>query len=430
MVDHFLPPASSCPRCGRRDSLEPQNYIVDVWFESGVSSFAAIAPAEWPPDVYLEGTDQYRGWFQSSLLVATQSGGKAPYSTVITHGFTLDGEGRKMSKSLGNVISPQEIIQKYGADILRLWVCMVDYLDDMRLSEEILARNVETYRKIRNTCRYLLGNLYDFDPARDSLPAAQLLEIDRWILHQSNQVIQRCRSSYETYEFHRVYHALNHFCAVTLSYFYLDVLKDRLYTSAPASRRRRSAQTALHRILDSLCRLMAPVLSFTAEEVWQSLRKGEASHPLSTSIHLEEFPAPVELPEEPQLLGRWESLGRVREEVLKHLEAARAAKQIGNSLEARVVLEGKGPWTALLEEYREELPSLLIVSQVELGGVSEGISPGVDFPELRVEIRKAQGEKCERCWNYRLDRGSHPDFPTLCGRCVAALRERAGDAGS
>ena len=430
MVDHFLPPSSSCPGCGRRDSLRAQNFIVDVWFESGVSSFAAIGGDAWPPDLYLEGSDQYRGWFQSSLLVATQGRQAAPYRTVVTHGFTLDGDGKKMSKSLGNVISPQDIVKKYGADILRLWVCMVDYLDDMRLSDEIIARNVEAYRKIRNTCRFLLGNLYDFDPARDSVPPTGLAEIDRWILHQSNLVLERCRRSYEAYEFHRVYHALNQFCAVTLSAFYLDILKDRLYTSAPSSPARRSAQTAMYRILDSLCRLMAPVLSFTAEEVWQSLKQRDDGQSLTTSIHLEEFAAPAELPVEPHLLARWETLARVREEVLRRLEVARSEKTLGNSLEAAVILQAQGELGKLLEEYRGELPSLFIVSQVELGRVSAASQPGEALPDLRVEIRKAEGEKCERCWNYRKDRGVNPSHPTLCGRCASTLDEIAGGEGA
>ena len=424
MADHFLPPGETCPACGRRDDLTPQHYIVDVWFESGVSSFAAIDAGSWPPDLYLEGTDQYRGWFQSSLLVAAQSRGQAPYREVVTHGFTLDGEGRKMSKSLGNVISPQEIVKRYGADILRLWVCMVDYLDDMRLSEEILARNVEAYRKIRNTCRFLLGNLHDYDPLRDGLPLEDLLEIDRWALHQSNQVLERCRSAYESYDFHRVYHALNQFCAVTLSAFYLDILKDRLYTSAPASRERRSAQTALHRILDSLCRLMAPVLCFTAEEVWQHLIHRRDGEPLATSVHLEEFAKPAALPADPDLLSRWERLGAVREAVLPRLEKARAEKMLGNSLEARVRLQARGELAQILERHRGELPSLFIVSQVELSGVDDGAGTPEDLPGLRIEILKAEGEKCERCWNYRTDRGKDPQLPTLCGRCapiVAAL---------
>jgi len=429
-LDRFLPPGTTCPACRRRDTLRPQNYIVDVWFESGVSGFSALRAEEWPADLYLEGTDQYRGWFQSSLLVATQSRGTAPYREVVTHGFTLDGEGRKMSKSLGNVISPQEIVEKYGADILRLWVCMVNYLDDMRLSDEILARSVESYRKIRNTCRFLLGNLYDFHPGGDALPVEGLLEIDRWALHQANDLLERTRRFYEGYEFHRVYHALNHFCAVTLSAFYLDILKDRLYTFSPASPGRRSAQTAMHGILDLLTRLMAPVLCFTAEEVWQQIHRRDDTQALATSVHLEQFPARTQLPAEPDLLARWEKLSQVREEVLKHLELARGERAIGNSLEAAVILEARGGLEELLSRYRLELPSLFIVSQVEQGAVSPAARPAEGLPDLRIEIRKASGEKCERCWNYRRDLGSDPAYPTLCSRCVSALSEIQGSEPS
>jgi len=423
MLDRFLPAGTACPSCRRREHLRPQRYIVDVWFESGVSSFAALAPGEWPADLYLEGTDQYRGWFQSSLLVGAHATGTAPYRAVVTHGFTLDGDGRKMSKSQGNVVSPQHILKKYGADILRLWVCMVDYLDDMKMSEEILSRSVETYRKIRNTGRFLLGNLYDFDPDRDAVSPERLLEIDRWVLHQTNLVLERTRSAYQAYEFHKVYHALNHFCAVTLSAFYLDILKDRLYTSSPASPGRRSAQTALHRILDVLCRLLAPVLSFTAEELWQHLRSRGEPETLSESVHLEEFPAPVQLPRETDLLDRWERLAEVREEVLKCLEVARGEMGIGNSLEAAVTLQAEGDLAALLEKHRAELPSLFIVSRVDLGEAGAGARAAEQVAGLRIGVRCAPGEKCDRCWNYTQDRSRDGDFGDLCGRCVAAVRE-------
>jgi len=423
MLDRFLPAGTACPSCRRREDLRPQRYIVDVWFESGVSSFAALAPGEWPADLYLEGTDQYRGWFQSSLLIGAHARGAAPYRAVVTHGFTLDGDGRKMSKSLGNVVSPQDILKRYGADILRLWVCMVDYLDDMKMSEEILSRSVETYRKIRNTGRFLLGNLYDFDPDRDAVSPERLLEIDRWALHQTNLVLERTRSAYQTYEFHKVYHALNHFCAVTLSAFYLDILKDRLYTSSPDSPGRRSAQTAFHRILDVLCRLLAPVLSFTAEELWQHLRSRKEPETLSGSVHLEEFPVPVQLPAETDLLDRWERLAEVREEVLKCLEVARGEIGIGNSLEAAVTLQAEGDLAALLEKHRAELPSLFIVSRVDLGEAGAGARPAQQVAGLRIAVRRAPGEKCDRCWNFTQDRSRDGDSGDLCGRCVAAVRE-------
>lgn len=423
MLDRFLPPGTACPACGRRETLRPQRFIVDVWFESGVSSFAALRREEWPADLYLEGTDQYRGWFQSSLLVAVHSRDRSPYHSVLTHGFTLDGEGKKMSKSLGNVIAPQDIIQKYGADILRLWVCGADYLDDMRLSEEILARNAEAYRKIRNTCRFLLGNLYDFDPAEDTRAPDRLLEIDRWAMHQTNLLIRRTRAAFESFEFHRVYHALNQFCAVTLSAIYLDVLKDRLYTYSPASPGRRSAQTALHRILDVLCRLMAPVLSFTAEEVWQHLNRRSQQAPLAGSIHLEEFPAAILLPEEPELMDRWERLVEVREEVLKRLEIAREEIGIGNSLEAAVALGADGELGGLLQRHLADLPALFIVSKVDLGKPGAGARASERWPSLKIEVTRAPGRKCERCWLYTEDQGEEPAYPGICARCASALRE-------
>jgi isoleucyl-tRNA synthetase len=426
MVDRFLPPSSRCPACGKRETLRPQQYIVDVWFESGVSSFAALAAAEWPADVYLEGTDQYRGWFQSSLLVSTHARGVAPYRAVLTHGFTLDGEGRKMSKSLGNVISPHDVIRKYGADILRLWVAMVDYLDDMRMSEEILARNAEAYRKIRNTCRFLLGNLHDFEPERDAVPAERLPEIDRWALHLTNDLIRKTRTAYEEFAFHRVYHALNHFCAVTLSAVYLDVLKDRLYVSAPNSPGRRSAQTALHRICDTLAKLMAPILCFTGEEVWQHLRLRKEPEVLEGSVHLERFPEPVALAAEPELLSRWERLMAVREEVLRRLEAARGSLGIGHSLEAAVHLRAEGDLEPLLRRHLADLPALFIVSRVDLGEGTEPVAAG-KIPGLTIAVSRAGGAKCERCWMYTGDVGTERDHPTVCGRCAAVLREiRAG----
>jgi isoleucyl-tRNA synthetase len=430
MVNHFLPPEAACPECGRREDLAPQHFIVDVWFESGVSSYAALPAGEWPADLYLEGTDQYRGWFQSSLLVGTHDRGAAPYRGVVTHGFTLDGEGRKMSKSLGNVISPQDIVRKYGADILRLWVCMVDYLDDMRLSDEILARNVEAYRKIRNTGRFLLGNLYDFSPGKDAVPPAQMPEIDRWALVQTDLLIERTRSAYETFEFHKIYHSLNQFCAVTLSSFYLDVIKDRLYTSHPSSTARRSAQTVLHRMLEVISLVMAPVLSFTAEELWQHLHHSGDQDGLSGSVHLREFPAPILLPRDRALLERWDRLMEVREEVLKRLELARGELGIGNSLEAAVTLEAGGELGKLLEDYRGELRFLFIVSRVDLGDVGAAGREADQVPGLRLAVRRAPGEKCERCWNYTEDRGRDRDHPGLCGRCASTVRELPGEQPS
>ncbi len=418
----LLPEGTKCSVCGSGE-FKKEEIIVDVWFESGASHCAVLGKREdlpWPSDVYLEGSDQYRGWFHSSLLVAVNDKGSAPYRTVITHGFTLDGEGRKMSKSLGNVISPMEVADSMGAEVIRLWVSMIDYLSDMRLSQEILTRNAEAYRKIRNTFRYFLGNLYDFEPEKDSLPFEGMLEIDRWALFQLNDLIRRIRTAYDNYMFHIIYHALHNFCTVTMSSFYLDILKDRLYTAAPCSMRRRSAQTAMFRICESLCKLMAPILCFTSDEVWKHM-PGSGSR--KASVHLEEFPSPLELKDDPELIKRWDRLMEIREDVSKALEIARQSKMIGNSLEAKVRIEAPKDVQQLLQYFGDELRYLFIVSQVEFGevGVSKYSSEGIKG--FSIEVMKADGTKCERCWNYTTDVGQDPGSPTVCARCVRALDE-------
>jgi isoleucyl-tRNA synthetase len=412
-----------CPACGG-GPLAARHEIVDVWFESGVS-YRAIQEERaypWPSDLYLEGSDQHRGWFHSSLLTAVNDRGGAPYRTVLTHGFTLDGSGRKMSKSLGNVIAPQQVIEKHGGDVLRLWVATVDFLEDMRLSEEILARNAEAYRKIRNTCRFILGNLHDFDPDRHAVPLERLEEIDRWALHQVDDLVTRVRGAYEDYEFHLATQAIHRFSTVTLSAFYLDVLKDRLYTAAPDAAERRSAQTAMRLILLALARLMAPILCFTAEEVWQALRGRRPGDPLAASVHVEELPGPLPLPGEPALLETWERLLAVREEVLKALEVVRAAGGIGNSLEAAVTLEAPAALAPVLEGRAPSLRFLFLVSRVVLGPVPEPPThAGERVPGLRIGISRAPGAKCQRCWNVTEDVGARAELPGLCGRCVPVV---------
>lgn len=415
----LLPPGTACPNCGRAD-FEKERDILDVWFDSGVSHAAVLAvrsDQQWPADMYLEGSDQHRGWFHSSLLTAVGTRGHAPYRAVLTHGFVVDGEGKKMSKSLGNVVAPQEVIERYGAEILRLWVAAEDYRDDIRISEEILKRLAEGYRRIRNTCRYLLGNLSDFQPAHDALSLNELDEIDRFILHRLGQLIERLHRAYETCEFHLLYHGLHNFCAVDLSAFYLDVLKDRVYTSAPRSRARRAAQTSMYQILDALVRLMAPVLSFTADEVWQVMPKqgGEAE-----SVHLAEFP-PIrsDLLDE-ALEARWKDLLSVRDEVLKALEAARKAKLIGTSLEARVDLMVDPTLLPTLTKYEADLPMLFIVSAVSIGSPTE-----TEVAGKRVEVRvgRAEGFKCARCWTYSESVGRSIPYPDVCARCAGVLEE-------
>ena len=417
----LVPPGTRCPKCGST-AFTKETDILDVWFDSGVSQAAVLRVREdqhWPAEMYLEGSDQHRGWFHSSLLAAVGTQGGAPYRSVLTHGFVVDGEGRKMSKSLGNVMAPQEVIKKYGAEVLRLWVAAEDYRDDIRLSEEILTRLAEGYRRIRNTCRYLLGNLADFDPARDAVAVEQLLPIDRWILHRLQQLTQRVRSAYESYEFHILYHGLHNFCAVDLSAIYLDVLKDRVYTSGRTSRLRRSAQTAMHEVLVSLVRLMAPVLSFTADEVWQHLRMPDKPE----SVHLAELP-PVRQELLDEALERdWDRLLRAREEVLGALEGARKEKTIGSSQEAAVEVQVANPDYAFFAAQRETLETLCIVSSLTVTPADPAQGEATDGRPV-VRIQRAGGQKCQRCWNYRETVGQSVAHPGVCDRCLAVLEGR------
>ncbi|MFQ5847104.1 MAG: isoleucine--tRNA ligase [Candidatus Methylomirabilales bacterium] len=413
-AEDLLPAGTRCPHCGGTQFTKEDD-ILDVWFDSGASQAAVLETRpdqHWPAEMYLEGSDQHRGWFHSSLLTAVGTKGRAPYKEVLTHGFVVDGEGRKMSKSLGNVIAPQEVMSTYGAEILRLWVAAEDYRDDVRLSPEILTRLVEGYRRIRNTCRYLLGNLYDFDPRKHLVPREALLEIDRFILHRLQKLTERLLRAYERYEFHVLFHALHNFCTVDLSAFYLDVLKDRVYTAGAASPERRAAQTAMFLILQTLTRLMAPVLSFTAEEIWGYIpRRGDEEE----SVHLAEFPRVDEGYLDEALAERWERLLRVRDEVLRVLEEARKSKVIGNSLEATVQVLAGSALMPFLQSTAQDLSTICIVSGVELTPARE------EGPDLSVVVHRAPGQKCERCWVYRESVGHSPEHPTLCDRCVAVL---------
>jgi isoleucyl-tRNA synthetase len=399
-----------------------------VWFDSGVS-YAAVCEKrpnlKSPADMYLEGSDQHRGWFHSSLLASVGTRGHAPYDSVLTHGFVVDGEGRKMSKSFGNVIVPDEVISRYGAEILRLWVAAEDYRDDIRISEEILSRLSEAYRRIRNTCRFLLGNLYDFDPERNAVPDSQLLEIDRWILLRLQKLTARLREAYADFEFHVVFHSLHNFCTVDLSSLYLDILKDRLYTAPATSIQRRAAQTALHKILDSLVRLMATILSFTAEEVWELLPGSKKG---SSSVHLTLFPEVESQYLDEKLEARWNRLLEVRGEVSKALEMARKDKLIGNSLEAAVVLHAPSNLQTFLRENEVLLKDLFIVSQVAI--VDAPPADAYDSKEVEgliVFIRRAEGKKCERCWVYDSKTGENAEHPAVCPRCHSALRTIASE---
>jgi isoleucyl-tRNA synthetase len=370
----------------------------------------------------MEGPDQYRGWFHSSLLVAMGVRGSAPYREVVTHGWTLDEKGQPMSKSLGNVMEPNEITKKWGADLLRVWVCSQDYTSDVRLSEAMMTQLAEAYRKIRNTFRFALSNLYDFDPARDAVADSELLDLDAYMLRRTGALVKQCRDWYLNYEFHRVYHALHDFCTVDLSAFYFDVLKDRLYTFAPRSLGRRSAQTAMYRIASALLRLIAPTLVFTSEEIWKFM-PAVAAKP--ESVHMTEFPSADQFNTlDAERAKNWDRLILVREEVLKALEPLRAAKTISSALEARVTLGASGNLLEVLRKNAAFLPGLFIVSQVEVAeGKIDGASAAPSVDGLQIKIDRALGTKCERCWNYSTHVGENADYPTVCERCVAALSE-------
>ncbi|HXA66636.1 MAG TPA: isoleucine--tRNA ligase [Bryobacteraceae bacterium] len=419
----LMGPGVECSRCGHKE-FRKETDILDVWFDSGSSHLAVLTPENrlpWPANMYLEGGDQYRGWFHSSLLVGVGLKGEAPYRECATNGWTLDEQGRAMSKSQGIGIHPDQVIPKHGADVLRLWASSVDFSEDVRLSDTILARLSEAYRKFRNTFRWALGNLHDFDPAADSVSPGEMQEIDLWILSRTETLVSDCLASYQEFGFHKVYRAVYDFATTDLSAVYFDAAKDRLYTAAPRSRLRRSAQTAIYRILYALVRLIAPLLAFTTEEVWGYLRKPEGS---PDSVHLALFPQPEELTSgfttgQRGRLRNWDELIAVRDVVLKQLEVARQEKFIGAPLEARVRLKAGDKLYPLLDEYLNDLPGLFIVSQVALERASGD--------ELSVEIERAQGEKCERCWKYTTDVGADPDFPTICAACRDAVKEILGE---
>jgi isoleucyl-tRNA synthetase len=416
----LLPEGFKCRKCGG-SQWSKETDILDVWFDSGSSSVAVLEHRDnlrWPADVYIEGGDQYRGWFNSSLMVGLGAHDAAPYRAVLTHGWVVDGQGKAMHKSTGNAVSPNEVVKQSGAEILRLWSASTDYTEDVRCSPEILQRVSDGYRKLRNTARFALGNLDGFDPARDRLPEAELMEIDRWALAELNLMTKRVVEAYENYEFHGVYHALYNFSTITLSARYFDIIKDRLYTSAPRSRARRSAQTALSRIADSLARLLAPILVFTADEIWENLPPSSDDNARLVSVHLAEFPAPQGDAADAELLRRWAQLFEVRDAALRALEEARVAKVIGSSLEARVDVSVSGDTYRLLKRYQDDLRYVFIVSQVELNELAEGGGDGV-----HVKVDRAAGEKCERCWNYSTRVGESGRYPTVCERCVEALAE-------
>lgn len=454
----LVPSQLRCSKCGG-EQFSKEEDILDVWFDSGVSHAAVV---EVDPrlggraDLYLEGSDQHRGWFHTALLTSVATRGRAPYQSVLTHGFTLDGKGRKMSKSLGNVIAPQEIMKKHGAEILRLWVAAEDYREDVRISDEILSRLVEAYRKLRNTARFLISNLYDFDPDKDIVAPEELAELDLWILHRTQLLLGRCHEAYEKFEFHIVYHVLNNFCSVDLSALYLDIVKDCLYCEGANSKERRSAQTALYRILECMVHLMAPILSFTAEEIWEHMpkKKGPAE-----SIFMSQMPSAEQDLMDERLSKRWEQIFKERGEALKALEEARNGSIIGHSLDAKVVFypqngSAESSLSEIFNKDKKKAEDVLIVSQgmfvderppdymdqleVAKEAGQRGTHTFVDLPDgsklclydsavlnCYIEVSRAKGQKCERCWKYSEDVRAESTPPMVCARCSAVLRSGA-----
>ncbi|MBF8299907.1 MAG: ileS [Acidobacteria bacterium] len=421
----FVPEGLTCPSCGGR-SFDREHNILDVWFDSG-SSHEAVLPVDadltWPADMYLEGSDQHRGWFHSSLLIGLGTRGQAPFRQVLTHGFVVDEQGRKMSKSVGNTVAPQDVIAQSGAEILRLWVSMVDYGEEVRLGPEILARVVEAYRKFRNVLRVLLGNLSDFDPRADAVPPSRMLEIDRWVMARYAGVVARMVKAYDQYDYPTIYQVVNAFITVDLSAFYVDITKDRMYTLGAKSEARRSGQTAMFWIVDGLARLLAPILPFTMEEVWRNV-PGQRE----PSVHLAVFPSDVVTWQNDALLHQWEQLRSVRDAVNVELEKKRQTKTIGSNLSARVDLAFEDSGFAFLNQYEDFLPTLFGVSEVhvESHASAAGFTGGGGLPALpplNIRVRKADGVKCDRCWRYVPAVRTEPDWAGICDRCVEAMAE-------
>lgn len=420
-AEEILPENTKCPSCGGEKFRKEQD-IMDVWFDSGSSHEAVLEGREelrWPADLYVEGSDQFRGWFQSSLLTAVATRGEPPYHSVLSHGWVVDGEGKKMSKSLGNVIAPSDIIENYGADILRLWVSSADFTNDVHLSKGILKQLTEIYRKIRNTCRFLLGNCSDFDPTIHSVDYSELEEMDRWVLHRLYKLTEKTGNAYEKYEFHGVFHSIHNFAVVDMSNVYLDIIKDRLYVLEKNSASRRAAQTVLAEVLQTIALLIAPILSFTAEEIWSNLpfRNKE-------SIQLAYWPELPSYYKDDELAERWEVLLELKEEVNRVLEKARREKQIGNSLEAAVELYPDDNLYGHLKEYAPFLGNLLIVSECKLydpATLARGNTEKAQVLPLSMRVNLAEGYKCERCWNYSSSVGYNDEHPTICSRCLGIL---------
>ncbi len=408
----ILPAGTKCKKCGC-SSFTKEKDIMDVWFDSGSSHAAVLKKRDylkWPADLYLEGADQYRGWFQSSLLTSVATMGTAPYKAVLTHGWVVDGQGRVMHKSLGNGIDPQEVIDQYGADVLRLWVASSDYHADIRISKDILKQLSEAYRKIRNTARYILGNLDDFNPETDMVALDKLLPIDKWAIAKLNELIEKVRDAYDKYEFHIVYHNIHNFCVVEMSNFYLDVLKDRLYTEKADGEKRRAAQTAIYIILNAMTRMISPILAYTSDEIWRYMPHSSLEN--AENVMFNEIPVRIDVDTDAEFMAFWDEIHELRDEVKKSLESFIKDKTIKSSLEAKVILKASGDKLTFLKKAEPEFAAALIVSSVEI----------VDNnAEFEVVIEKAAGEKCERCWAISESVGHNSEHPTLCQRCCEVL---------
>ncbi|PNH21834.1 isoleucine--tRNA ligase [Megasphaera hutchinsoni] len=420
----LLPDGFVCPSCGGKH-FRKESDIMDVWFDSGCTHQGVLnhdPELAYPCDLYLEGSDQHRGWFNSSLLTSVAANGIPPYKAVLTHGFTVDGEGRKMSKSVGNTVAPQEVIEKYGADVMRLWVSSADYQGDIRLSPKILKQLSDVYRKIRNTFRYLLGSLADFDPQRDAVAYDQLTDLDKWALMRLEEVLESVTESYETYQFHVMYHTIHNFCTIDLSAVYLDIIKDRLYTEKQDALLRRSAQTVMYEVLMTLVKITAPVLSFTAEEVWQFMPVGFKD---KESVHLTDWPKAHPEYIQKDIAARWDTFLSYRQDMMRALEKARQDKTIGHALDAEVTLYATGKTYDFLKDWQDQLATLLIVSNAMLvqDKAPEKAIQGEAHPELAVVVEASTHAKCERCWTHSKTVGVDPNHPTLCARCASVLAE-------
>ena len=413
--EELMPEGAKC-ECGHTH-FRKETDIMDVWFDSGSSHQGVLVERglPYPADLYLEGNDQYRGWFQSSMLTAVATTGQSPYKQVLTHGFLIDMDGRKMSKSLGNGVNPQDAIKQYGADILRLWVISSDFKSDITVSQDIMKQIAEVYRKIRNTARFILGNISDYNP-ENPVKYDDLLEIDKWALTRLNKLVRECTKNYDKYDFHIVYHDINQFCVTDMSNFYLDIIKDRLYSSKANSIERRAAQTTMYEILNTLVKMLAPILCYTAEEIWKYMPHSKDEQ--VESVMLTYFPEEKIEYENKELVEKWEKILKLKELVAKDLETARANKVIGHSLNAKITLYADDEEYNFIKENLEILKTVFIVSDLQ---IDKNLRKNEEKIGVKVDV--AEGEKCERCWMYSTTVGEDKENPTICHRCSEVIKE-------